>query len=65
LTTQDILTLAARLGFEPVHCPSCNPIIDPDCVNCEGSGFLWYRRGATLSRSGLLRLASGPRSEEV
>jgi hypothetical protein len=65
VTTQNILALAARLGFEPVHCPSCNPIIDPECGNCEGSGFLWYRHGATLSRSGLLRLASDSRSEDM
>lgn len=64
VSTHDILALANRLGFEPVHCPACNPIIDPECGNCEGTGFLWRRHSATLARSGLMRLASDASSDD-
>lgn len=57
MADENILGVATRLGFEAVHCRTCNPIIDPQCGNCEGAGFVWRGRGATLSRSGLLRLA--------
>jgi len=63
MSAETISEVAARLGFVTVECPSCDPIIDPECSNCEGLGFVWSRLGATLSRTGLLRLAGSGRRE--
>lgn len=59
LPTDDLASLASRLGFSPVPCRSCTTGLDPRCGNCDGVGFLWSGRGATLSRDGLLRFADG------
>jgi hypothetical protein len=58
---KDILALADALGLQAAPCRSCDPVIDPGCGNCEGVGFVWRGKGATLSRSGLLRLVEQDR----
>lgn len=55
----DVLELAARLGLQIVECRSCNPLIDPQCAVCEGTGYLWRDRAGTLvARSQVLRLGA-------
>jgi len=54
----EVLGFARSLGLDTVPCRTCDPVIDPGCPNCEGFGFVWQGKGATLSRSGLVRLAA-------